>query len=174
VVHVGLRWLREVEGGSVRRTRAAAALAVASPGECVGLPGGSVLASLDVVISRSLRSAERRRQSRSGRSRAPAWNCCVRRAWSVVVRGKRAVCHPAVYSKSPAGAVSRAASSAPEWTFCVCFNACSPPAWQHLFGVIRVIKRQITTLRPYNARYTGDNRSIFRKRHAKIITRVSA
>jgi hypothetical protein len=31
------------------------------------------------------------------------------------------------------------------------------------FGVIRVIEDQITTLRPYNARYTGDPRSIFRK-----------
>jgi Protein of unknown function (DUF3995) len=32
-----------------------------------------------------------------------------------------------------------------------------------IFGVIRVIEDQITTLRPYNARYTGDPRSIFRK-----------
>jgi hypothetical protein len=36
-----------------------------------------------------------------------------------------------------------------------------------------VIETQITTLRPYNARYTGDNRSIFRKGHAEIITRIS-
>jgi len=43
----------------------------------------------------------------------------------------------------------------------------------HRVGVIRVTEGQITTLRPYNARYTGDNRSIFRKRHAEIITRVS-
>jgi hypothetical protein len=40
-------------------------------------------------------------------------------------------------------------------------------------GVIRVIEDQITTLRPYNARYTGDHRSIFRKRYRKMITRVS-
>jgi hypothetical protein len=41
------------------------------------------------------------------------------------------------------------------------------------FGVIRVIEDQITTLRPYNARYTGDHRSIFRKRYMEMITRVS-
>jgi hypothetical protein len=40
-------------------------------------------------------------------------------------------------------------------------------------AVIRVIENQITTLRPYNARYTGDNRSIFRKRYMEIITLVS-
>jgi hypothetical protein len=39
--------------------------------------------------------------------------------------------------------------------------------------VIRVIEDQISTLRPYNARYTGDHRSIFRKRYAEMITRVS-
>ena len=43
----------------------------------------------------------------------------------------------------------------------------------HLVGVIRVIEDQITTLRPYNARYTGDHRSIFRKRYTEMITRVS-
>jgi hypothetical protein len=32
-----------------------------------------------------------------------------------------------------------------------------------VFGVIRVIEEQITTLRPYNGGYTGDNRLIFRK-----------
>jgi len=42
-----------------------------------------------------------------------------------------------------------------------------------ILGVIRVIEDQITTLRPYNARYTGDHRSIFRKRYRKMITRVS-
>jgi hypothetical protein len=42
-----------------------------------------------------------------------------------------------------------------------------------IIGVIRVIEDQITTLRPYNARYTGDHRSIFRKRYAEMITRVS-
>ena len=31
-----------------------------------------------------------------------------------------------------------------------------------VIGVIRVIEDQITTLRPYNARYTGDHRSFFR------------
>jgi hypothetical protein len=36
-----------------------------------------------------------------------------------------------------------------------------------------VIEDQITTLRPYNARYTGDPRSIFRKRYMEMITRVS-
>ena len=41
------------------------------------------------------------------------------------------------------------------------------------FGVIRVIEDQITTLWPYNARYTGDPRSIFRKRYTEMITRVS-
>ena len=40
-------------------------------------------------------------------------------------------------------------------------------------GVIRVIEDQITTLRPYNARYTGDPRSIFRKRYTEMITHVS-
>lgn len=35
---------------------------------------------------------------------------------------------------------------------------------QHRVGVIRVIEEQITTLRPYNGRYTGDHRSIFRAR----------
>jgi hypothetical protein len=44
---------------------------------------------------------------------------------------------------------------------------------KYLIGVIRVIEDQITTLRPYNARYTGDHRSIFRKRYAEMITRVS-
>jgi len=44
---------------------------------------------------------------------------------------------------------------------------------QYGIGVIRVIEDQITTLRPYNARYTGDHRSIFRKRYAEMITRVS-
>jgi hypothetical protein len=42
-----------------------------------------------------------------------------------------------------------------------------------IFGIIRVIEDKITTLRPYNARYTGDHRSIFRKRYAEMITRVS-
>ena len=42
-----------------------------------------------------------------------------------------------------------------------------------IFGSIRVIEDQITTLRPYNARYTGDHRSIFRKRYVEMITRVS-
>jgi len=41
-------------------------------------------------------------------------------------------------------------------------------------GVMRVIEDQITALRPYNARYTGDHRSIFRKSNRKMITRVSA
>ena len=36
-----------------------------------------------------------------------------------------------------------------------------------------MIEDQITTLRPYNARYTGDPRSIFRKRYAEMITRIS-
>jgi hypothetical protein len=36
-----------------------------------------------------------------------------------------------------------------------------------------VIEDQIATLRPYNARYTGDHRSIFRKRYAEMITRIS-
>jgi len=36
-----------------------------------------------------------------------------------------------------------------------------------------VIEDKITTLRPYNARYTGDHRSIFRKRYTEMITRVS-
>jgi hypothetical protein len=40
-------------------------------------------------------------------------------------------------------------------------------------AVIRVIEDQITTRRPYNARYTGDHRSIFRRRYAEMITRVS-
>ena len=40
-------------------------------------------------------------------------------------------------------------------------------------GVIRVIEDQITALRPYNARYTGDHRSIFRERFVEMITRVS-
>jgi hypothetical protein len=31
-------------------------------------------------------------------------------------------------------------------------------AFNYLFGVIRVIEDQITTLRPYNARYAGDHR----------------
>lgn len=44
---------------------------------------------------------------------------------------------------------------------------------EQVIGVIRVIKDQITTLRPYNARYMGDHRSIFRKRYRKMITRVS-
>jgi len=43
-----------------------------------------------------------------------------------------------------------------------------------VIGVIRVIEDQITTLRPYNARYTGDHRSIVRKRYAEMITRVSS
>jgi hypothetical protein len=52
--------------------------------------------------------------------------------------------------------------------------ACDPQARQPLIvGVIRVIEDQITTLRPYNARYTGDHRRIFRKRYAEMITRVS-
>src|SRR5439155_23786318 len=38
---------------------------------------------------------------------------------------------------------------------------------------IRVIEDQITTLRTYNARYTGDHRSSFRKRYAEMITRIS-
>jgi hypothetical protein len=42
-----------------------------------------------------------------------------------------------------------------------------------VIGAVRVIEDQITTLRPYNARYTGDHRSIFRKRYAEMITRVS-
>jgi hypothetical protein len=44
---------------------------------------------------------------------------------------------------------------------------------RHRSIVIRVIENQITTLRPYNARYTGDHRSIFRKRYTEMITRVS-
>jgi hypothetical protein len=36
-----------------------------------------------------------------------------------------------------------------------------------------VIEDQITTLQPYNARYTGDHRSIFRKRYVEMITRIS-
>ena len=44
---------------------------------------------------------------------------------------------------------------------------------REIIGVIRVIEDQITTLRPYNARYTGDPRSIFRKRYMEMITRVS-
>jgi 3-(3-hydroxy-phenyl)propionate hydroxylase len=44
---------------------------------------------------------------------------------------------------------------------------------QRGIAVIRVIEDQITTLRPYNARYTGDPRSIFRKRYMEMITRVS-
>ena len=36
-----------------------------------------------------------------------------------------------------------------------------------------MIEDQITTLRPYNARYTGDHRSFFRKRYAEMITRIS-
>ena len=46
-------------------------------------------------------------------------------------------------------------------------------ALKHKVGVIRVIEDQIATLRPYNARYTGDPRSIFRKRYTEMITRVS-
>ena len=46
---------------------------------------------------------------------------------------------------------------------------CQPP----VFGVIRVIENQITILRPYNTRYTGVPRSIFRKRYMEMITRVS-
>jgi hypothetical protein len=42
-----------------------------------------------------------------------------------------------------------------------------------VFGVIRVIENQITTLQPYNARYTGDHRSIIRRRYAEMITRIS-
>jgi hypothetical protein len=37
------------------------------------------------------------------------------------------------------------------------------PNLARVAAVIRVIEDQITTLRPYNARYTGDRRSIFRK-----------
>jgi hypothetical protein len=48
-----------------------------------------------------------------------------------------------------------------------------PVTAKRRIGVIRVIENQITALRPYNARYTDDNRSIFRKRNAEIITRVS-
>jgi len=33
-----------------------------------------------------------------------------------------------------------------------------------------MIEDQITTLRPYNARYMGDLRSIFQKRYAEMIT----
>jgi hypothetical protein len=36
------------------------------------------------------------------------------------------------------------------------------PIDKHKSIVIRVIEDQITTLRPYNARYTGDHRSFFR------------
>jgi hypothetical protein len=43
----------------------------------------------------------------------------------------------------------------------------------HGIGVIRVIEDQITTLRPYDARYTGDHRSIIWKRYTEMITRVS-
>src|SRR2546430_11707163 len=57
------------------------------------------------------------------------------------------------------------------------FCAARPPGTvidrQYGIGVIRVIEDQITTLRPYNARYTGDHRSIFRKRYAEMITRIS-
>jgi hypothetical protein len=52
-------------------------------------------------------------------------------------------------------------------------RATSPPDQSLILGVIRVIEDQITTLRPYNARYTGDHRSIFRKRYAEMITRIS-
>jgi hypothetical protein len=38
---------------------------------------------------------------------------------------------------------------------------------------IRVIEDQITALRPYNARYTDDHRSIFRKGYAEMVTRIS-
>jgi hypothetical protein len=44
---------------------------------------------------------------------------------------------------------------------------------ERIIGAIRVIEDQITTLRPYNARYTGDPRSIFQKRYTEMITRVS-
>ncbi len=36
-----------------------------------------------------------------------------------------------------------------------------------------MIEDRITTLRPYNARYTGDHRSFFREGYAEMITRVS-
>jgi hypothetical protein len=63
--------------------------------------------------------------------------------------------------------------AAPDLPIC---RPASPPPTQgqrQIIGVIRVIEDQITTLRPYNARYTGDHRSIFRKRYAEMITRVS-
>jgi len=44
---------------------------------------------------------------------------------------------------------------------------------ERIIGAIRVIEDQITTLRPYNARYTDDPRSIFQKRYTEMITRVS-
>jgi trans-aconitate methyltransferase len=47
------------------------------------------------------------------------------------------------------------------------------PFGKHKSIVIWVIEDQITILRPYNARYTGDPRSVFRKRYAEMITRVS-
>ncbi len=55
----------------------------------------------------------------------------------------------------------------------VCARSISATAGKDRVGVIRVIEDQITTLRPYNARYTGDPRSIFRKRYTEMITRVS-
>jgi hypothetical protein len=48
-----------------------------------------------------------------------------------------------------------------------------PNGHHELKTFIRVIEDQITTLRPYNARYTGDHRSSFRKRYAEMITRIS-
>jgi hypothetical protein len=53
-------------------------------------------------------------------------------------------------------------------------DSASSPVWPaHNPAVIRVIEDQITTLRPYNARYTGDHRSNFRERYGEMITRVS-
>ena len=52
-------------------------------------------------------------------------------------------------------------------------SECIPESVPLVIGAIRVIEDQITTLRPYNARYTGDPRSIFQKRYTEMITRVS-
>jgi hypothetical protein len=48
-----------------------------------------------------------------------------------------------------------------------------PGIGTYRIGVIRVIEDQITTLRPYNARYTGDHRSFFSVRYVEMITRIS-
>jgi hypothetical protein len=52
--------------------------------------------------------------------------------------------------------------------------ATAAQALARIFGVVRVIEEQITTLRPFNVRYTGDHRQIFRKRKAEMITCLSA